>query len=43
MTHCKILIEEEFFREFYADTFSNQLMAYIEGSQKIVLQNIILI
>lgn len=25
MTHCKILIEGEFFREFYADTFSNCL------------------
>lgn len=25
MTHCKILIEGEFFREFYADTFSSCL------------------
>ena len=43
MTHCKILIEEEFFHEFYADTFSNCLSDIyrrvsedIEGSQKIV-------
>ena len=39
MTHCKIFDWRRIFCEFYADTFS-VWVTHIEGSQKIVLQNI---